>query len=114
MGAVALGLDHVWYGEAYEVFMGRWSARLAPPLVQFAAVADGDAVLDVGSGTGALAAAVAAMMPSSHSSASIRPSHTLPPRGAGTDPHDCVLRWAMRSGCRSPTPASTGRSPLSS
>ena len=47
-------------GEAYDVFMGRWSARLAPLLVQFAAVTDGDDVLDVGSGTGALAAAVAA------------------------------------------------------
>ena len=45
--------------------MGRWSARLAPLLVQFAAVADGDDVLDVGSGTGALAAAVADVAPSS-------------------------------------------------
>ena len=52
-------------GEAYDVFMGRWSARLAPRLVQFAAVVDGDEVLDVGSGTGSLAAAVAAAAPSS-------------------------------------------------
>ena len=46
--------------RAYEQFMGRWSAGIAPLVVQFAGVRDGDAVLDVGSGTGALAAAVAA------------------------------------------------------
>lgn len=44
--------------QAYERFMGRWSRDLAPLLVRFAGVRDGDAVLDVGSGTGALAAAV--------------------------------------------------------
>src|SRR5262245_45436940 len=52
-------------GEAYNAFMGRWSARLAPLLVEFAGVADGDAVLDVGCGTGSLSAAVAAAAPSS-------------------------------------------------
>jgi SAM-dependent methyltransferase len=52
-------------GEAYERFMGRWSRELAPLLVTFAGVRDGDAVLDVGSGTGALTAAVAALAPSS-------------------------------------------------
>jgi SAM-dependent methyltransferase len=51
-------------GDAYDVFMGRWSGRLAPLLVQFAGVTDGDDVLDVGSGTGSLAAAVAAVGPS--------------------------------------------------
>ncbi len=45
--------------------MGRWSRALAPLLVQFAGVRDRDAVLDVGSGTGALTAAVAAVAPSS-------------------------------------------------
>jgi SAM-dependent methyltransferase len=52
-------------GDAYERFMGRWSRDLAPLLVRFAGVDDGDVVLDVGSGTGALAAAVAAAAPSS-------------------------------------------------
>jgi SAM-dependent methyltransferase len=52
-------------GEAYEIFMGRWSVRLAPLLVRFAGVIDDDDVLDVGSGTGALAATVAALAPSS-------------------------------------------------
>jgi SAM-dependent methyltransferase len=51
--------------DAYERFMGRWSRDLAPLLVRFAEVRDGDALLDVGSGTGALAAALAAAAPSS-------------------------------------------------
>ena len=51
---------------AYERFMGRWSRALAPLLVRFAGLHDGDVVLDVGSGTGALAAAIAAAAPSGH------------------------------------------------
>jgi SAM-dependent methyltransferase len=49
--------------EAYERYMGRWSRTLAPLLVGFAGVRNGDVVLDVGSGTGALAAAVASAVP---------------------------------------------------
>jgi SAM-dependent methyltransferase len=52
-------------GDAYERFMGRWSRELAPSFVAFAGLRDGDRVLDVGSGTGALSAAVAAAAPSS-------------------------------------------------
>ncbi len=49
----------------YERFMGRWSRLLAPPYIAFAGVKNGDRVLDVGTGTGSLAAAVEASMPAS-------------------------------------------------
>jgi len=45
--------------EAYERFMGRWSRLLAPLLVDFANPPNSGYVLDVGSGTGALAFAIA-------------------------------------------------------
>ena len=48
---------------AYQRFMGRWSEMLAPLLVDFARPPDAGRVLDVGSGTGALAFAVAARRP---------------------------------------------------
>jgi SAM-dependent methyltransferase len=40
--------------EAYERVMGRWSRRLAPLLIRFGGLSDGDRVLDVGCGTGSL------------------------------------------------------------
>jgi ubiquinone/menaquinone biosynthesis C-methylase UbiE len=47
--------------EAYERFMGRWSRQLEPAFVEFAGVRNASEVLDVGSGTGALTAAVLSM-----------------------------------------------------
>lgn len=50
--------------EAYERFMGRWSRKVAPLLVDFAGIVGlTPKVLDIGSGTGALAAAVAQKHP---------------------------------------------------
>jgi SAM-dependent methyltransferase len=49
--------------EAYERFMGRWSNILAPQLLDFADLPDMGRVLDVGSGTGALAFSAAKRNP---------------------------------------------------
>ena len=48
-------------GDGYEQFMGRWSRRLAPLFLEFAGVRHGHRVLDVGSGTGSLSFAAAAV-----------------------------------------------------
>jgi SAM-dependent methyltransferase len=49
----------------YERFMGRWSRLLAPSFIAFAGVENGQRVLDVGTGTGSVAAAVEAGRPAS-------------------------------------------------
>src|SRR5947209_1110255 len=45
--------------EAYDRFMGRWSRLLAPRLVDFTGLPEEGRTLDVGSGTGSLAFAIA-------------------------------------------------------
>lgn len=47
----------------YESYMGRWSRRLVPEFITFAKIGRADKVLDVGTGTGAVAAGLVATMP---------------------------------------------------
>lgn len=68
---------------AYQRFMGRWSARLAPQLIDFAGVWDGQRILDVGCGTGNL-------------------SHALVSNGAtthvvGVDPVEAYVSFARQA-----------------
>jgi len=52
-------------GDGYEAYMGRWSRRLAPAYATFAGVEDGQRILDVGTGTGALASLLVSTFPRS-------------------------------------------------
>src|SRR5579871_3409298 len=45
--------------NAYEQMMGRWSRKLAPQFIDFAELHNPATILDVGCGTGNLAAALA-------------------------------------------------------
>lgn len=53
-------------GDDYDRYMGRYSAELAPLMIDFAAVGFGDRVLDVGCGPGALTARLAELVGASH------------------------------------------------
>jgi ubiquinone/menaquinone biosynthesis C-methylase UbiE len=67
----------------YERFMGRWSRLLAPAHIAFAGVKDGDRVLDIGAGTGALASVLEATTRSSEI--------------VGIDPSEGFLAYARKN-----------------
>lgn len=67
----------------YERFMGRWSRLLSPAYIAFAGVKNGDRILDVGTGTGSLAAAVQASMPASEI--------------VGVDPSEGFIAYAQKN-----------------
>jgi ubiquinone/menaquinone biosynthesis C-methylase UbiE len=50
---------NVHSAAGHEQFMGRWSQKLARQFIDFARVADGEKILDVGCGTGSLTFALA-------------------------------------------------------
>lgn len=67
--------------ESYERFMGRWSRTLAKRMVAFGSVRDGESILDVGSGTGALTLAIVDAVPTA--------------RVVGVDRSAAFVAWAQ-------------------
>jgi len=67
----------------YERFMGRWSQLLAAQYVAFAGVKNGDRVLDVGTGTGAVADRIAVTWPAAEV--------------VGIDPSEGFIAFARKS-----------------
>jgi cyclopropane fatty-acyl-phospholipid synthase-like methyltransferase len=60
--------------DAYDRLMGRWSRRLAPLLIGFGGLTDGERILDVGCGTGSLTFAFPTLANVAATPASIRPN----------------------------------------
>src|SRR5215475_13564868 len=54
---------HASDGASYELFLGRWTKALAPHLLDFAEFSSDGPLLDVGTGTGSMALAMAARWP---------------------------------------------------
>jgi SAM-dependent methyltransferase len=71
--------------QAYDRFMGRYSGPLAPLLAELAGVADGQRVLDVGCGPGALTAELVARVGASSVSA-VDPSEPFAAAAASRNP----------------------------
>lgn len=69
--------------SGYERYMGRWSRLLAPAYIGFAGVKNGERILDVGTGTGALASALEIAMTSSEL--------------AGIDPSEGFINYAKKN-----------------
>jgi len=59
----AVSTYHASDGASYELFLGRWTKVLAPHLLDFAEFSSNGPLLDVGTGTGSMAFAMAARWP---------------------------------------------------
>ena len=70
-------------GDPYERYVGRWSRRVAPPFLQWLAVAPHRRWLDVGCGTGALSAAIL--------------EHCAPATVTGVEPSEGFLKSAEKN-----------------
>src|SRR5262245_9968448 len=81
----------------YEKLMGRWSRRLAPLFIEHAGIAEGETVLEIGSGTGSLtftlpeAANLATLMAVDHSEISLA--------AAEAKNRDPRIRFEQGDGC---------------
>jgi SAM-dependent methyltransferase len=84
--------------------MGRWSRLLAPPFVAFAGVRSGDAVLDVGCGTGSLTFAVAEGVPGT-SVVGIDALATSLDFARSINPHPGRISFELGDACALPYPA---------
>ena len=91
-------------GASYEQVMGRWSRRLAEPFLDFAGAFSGEQILDVGCGTGSLAAALTRRFPAADVCAvDFSPVYIDYARRAAPDPRitfevgdACALRFPAR------------------
>lgn len=79
----------VWQsGKAYEPYMGKWSRMIAQRFIAWLDVAPGSSWLDVGTGTGAVAEAIA--------------NNASPAQVVAMDRSDGYLRFAQESGVSGP------------
>jgi SAM-dependent methyltransferase len=85
---------------AYEQMMGRWSRRLAPLLIEFAGVDDGERLIDVGCGTGSLTFALLnTRNPVELTAIDYSEIYLEAARAAGADPR---LRFEQADACALP------------
>ncbi|MGM9487034.1 class I SAM-dependent methyltransferase [Ideonella sp. YS5] len=92
-------------GEDYERMMGRWSRRLAPLLIDFAGLGEGERVLDVGCGTGSLANALAATgLPAEIQAIDLSAPYIEQARRRNQDPR---ITFSLGDACDVPFPAAS-------